>query len=99
MWGTYGYNHAGACIEFHSADGTSNFSNHLMPVLYADRKMPICPSELMTERLGIDQWMLGVFLLYQAPSSAGTNKNGAYLCSQIVIRVPRTESFHSRGAA
>jgi hypothetical protein len=62
MWGTYGDKHTGAVLEFSTSTELSRFAAHLMPVIYTDTKLPICPSELMTERLTIDQWMLGVFL-------------------------------------
>ena len=61
MWGTYGNNHTGAVLEFSTSEQTSKFASHLMPVWYTDRKVPICPSELIKQDQKLDQWMVGVF--------------------------------------
>lgn len=61
MWGTYGLNHTGACIEFSTSSKASKFASHLMPVIYTDSKLPLCPSEFATNEMELDQWMLGVF--------------------------------------
>lgn len=60
MWGTYGDNHQGAVLEFSADPSHSRYAKHLMPVLYIDSKPPICPSELLTHTMSIDQWFLGV---------------------------------------
>jgi Protein of unknown function (DUF2971) len=60
MWGTYGDNHAGAVIHFSTDRDRSRFASHLSPVLYADTKLPFCPSHLVTERMEIDQFLLSV---------------------------------------
>lgn len=59
MWGTYGDNHQGAVLEFSANPANSLFAKHLMPVLYVDTKPPVCPSELLTDKMSIDQWFLG----------------------------------------
>jgi len=60
MWGTYGDNHAGAAIEFTTAQGSSSFAAHLNPVLYLAKKIGICPSEFMTSSLSVDTWLCSV---------------------------------------
>jgi hypothetical protein len=62
MWGTYGDSHAGAVIEFSTSPKLSRFAKHLMSVIYTDSKLPICPSELMTEKGTLNQQMLTLFL-------------------------------------
>jgi hypothetical protein len=62
MWGTYGDGHAGAVVEFSTSPKLSVFAKHLTPVIYTDWKLPICPSELMTEKGGLNQRMLTLFL-------------------------------------
>jgi hypothetical protein len=62
MWGTYGDNQAGAVLEFSTDSNLSRFASHLMPVIYTTTKLPICPSELITDPLSLDKWMIGVFL-------------------------------------
>lgn len=59
MWGTYGDNHQGAVLEFSANPSHSRYAKHLMPVLYVDARPPICPSELLTDQMSIDQWFLG----------------------------------------
>lgn len=59
MWGTYGDNHAGAVLEFTMDSGVTRFSKSLMPVLYIDSKPPLCPSELLTDKMTLDSWLLG----------------------------------------
>jgi len=59
MWGTYGDNHQGAALEFSADPMHSRYAKHLMPVLYIDVKPFICPSELLTDKFSIDQWLLG----------------------------------------
>ena len=62
MWGTYGDNHAGAVLEFSTDPNLSRFAAHLMPVIYTNTKLPLCPSELMTDKLTLDQRLLSLFL-------------------------------------
>ncbi|HEV2693399.1 MAG TPA: DUF2971 domain-containing protein [Verrucomicrobiae bacterium] len=54
MWGTYGVNHSGAVIEFSTSAQNSKFASHLMPVLYFREKFPLCPSEFLTESMGMN---------------------------------------------
>lgn len=61
MWGTYGDNHGGVVLEFTTDSTRSKFASQLMPVIYMDAKAPLCPSELLTEKMALDDWMLGVF--------------------------------------
>lgn len=59
MWGTYGDNHAGAVIEFSTAESKSQFAPHLMPVMYFEKRFELCPSEFLTDALTLDQWLCG----------------------------------------
>jgi Protein of unknown function (DUF2971) len=61
MWGTYGDSHTGACIEFDTSAEKSHFAGHLMPAIYTSSKLNVCPSELMTDALTLDQFVLGFF--------------------------------------
>ncbi len=62
MWGTYGDNHTGICIEYDASNDSSNISNYLMPVHYTSHKIPFCPSEIMNDKLSIDLRLINVFL-------------------------------------
>lgn len=62
MWGTYGDQHAGACIEFSTDKASSRFASHLSPVLYAAHKPPICISDFMRADGRVDELFLTVLL-------------------------------------
>jgi Protein of unknown function (DUF2971) len=59
MWGTYGDNHSGAVIEFDTSSEKSKFASHLMPVFYLKEKPKICPSELISKEMTVDQLVFG----------------------------------------
>lgn len=64
MWGTYGDNHTGMCIQFWHDGGNSIIHNHALPVIYSNEKW----AELLVEELGpnmeLSAWQLAclVFL-------------------------------------
>jgi Protein of unknown function (DUF2971) len=47
MWGTYGSNHTGAVVEFHTDIGKWPMANQLHSVIYTEHRLPICPSLLI----------------------------------------------------
>lgn len=59
MWGTYGANHSGAVIEFSTSTDKSTFASHLMPVMYLEKSLELCPSEFLTDSLTLDRWLCG----------------------------------------
>lgn len=59
MWGTYGANHTGAVIEFSTSTDRAGFASYLMPVLYFEKRLELCPSEFLTDSLTLDQWLCG----------------------------------------
>jgi hypothetical protein len=62
LWGTYGDSHRGVCIEFHGQPGHGKASEHLSPVFYTNRKLPLCLSDLMTPELKLDVFLATVLL-------------------------------------
>jgi len=61
MWATYGNNHTGAVIEFHTDNSASRLAKHLMPTIYLEENPQLCPSELIKED-GTFNWYVGGFL-------------------------------------
>jgi hypothetical protein len=47
MWGTYGMNHTGAVVEFHTDVNRWAMAADLRCAIYTDRRLPICPSRLI----------------------------------------------------
>lgn len=47
MWGTYGVNSTGAVLEFNTDISKWPMSELLRSVIYADQRLPICPSQLI----------------------------------------------------
>jgi len=50
MWATYGYNHAGAVIEFLTTPESCPFRNNLAEVIYTSTKIPWGPEDLLDDR-------------------------------------------------
>jgi hypothetical protein len=64
MWGTYGVNHFGACIEFCNRSGASEIIRRAQPVLYKDGSLADKLPELLKDDLSLDMYRLALWCFF-----------------------------------
>lgn len=64
MWGTYGVNHSGACIEFSDRTGKSEIHRRAQPVLYRNGSLAEKLQEMIQEDLTLDLHRLALWCYF-----------------------------------
>jgi len=64
MWGTYGANQTGACIEFCNRSGTSEILRRAQPVLYRDGSLAKILPDLIQDDLSLDLHRLALWTYF-----------------------------------
>lgn len=64
MWGTYGVNHSGACIEFCNRSGNSEILKRAQPVLYKDGSLADRLTELLDDDLSLNIHRLALWAYF-----------------------------------
>jgi len=65
MWGTYGDNHQGVCIEFVNHGQSSLIERHCLPVLYSNERLDSSLPELMQEDGSLDAGLFAFFCYFR----------------------------------
>jgi|SRR5215213_2962293 len=75
MWGTYGDNHSGVCIQFWDDEGKSVVHKHVQPVIYTNEPRGDILIGRMDERGALSPATLGgLFYLTKTPHWVGENE-------------------------
>lgn len=64
MWGTYGVNHSGACIEFYDRTEASEIHRRAQPVLNKDGSLATKLPELIQDNLSVDLHRLALWCYF-----------------------------------
>lgn len=64
MWGTYGMNHTGVCIEFSNRSGKSEILRRAQPVLYKDGSLAEKLPEMFKEDMSLDIHRLALWCYF-----------------------------------